>query len=124
MPHVPADLQKRLEAAAPPEIELRFKPMFGGIGAYADGRMFASLSDVGLALKFGEPDRTELLKLKGAKPLQYEPNAPPSKSYVVVPDSMLVDRQLLRSWIETSAAFVKTAPVKQKKRRPGARRRI
>src|SRR5436309_8093082 len=118
MPHVPAELQKQLESAAPPEIELRFKPMFGGIGGYADGRMFASLSDVGLALKLGEADRDALLKLKGAKPLQYAPDVPPSKPYVVVPETMLSDRHALRSWIAKSAAFVKTAV----KKKPAARK--
>jgi len=33
MAHVPAKLQKIVEQAAPLEIELRFRPMFGGIGA-------------------------------------------------------------------------------------------
>ena len=117
MAHVPSQLQKRVEAAAPPEIELRFKPMFGGIGVYADGRMFMTLSDVGLALKIGGAEHETLLKLRGAKPLQYAPDAPPSKSYVVVPESMLADRNLLRRWIETSAAFVKAAPPKMGKRR-------
>src|SRR5690349_10289203 len=105
MAHRPAELQKQVEAAAPHEIELRFRPMFGGIGAYADGRMFMTLSNVGVALKLGGGGRERLLRLPGAKPLQYAPNAPPSKSYVVVPDSMLADRKLLRSWIETSAAY-------------------
>ena len=116
MPHVPAELQKRLEAAAPAEVELRFKPMFGGIGGYADGRMFASLSDVGLALKLGEPARAELLKIKGAKPLQYEPGAPPSRTYVVVPDATLSDRRALQGWIGKSAVFVKSAAPKPKRR--------
>ncbi|HXI88121.1 MAG TPA: TfoX/Sxy family protein [Parvularculaceae bacterium] len=108
----PADLQKRLAAAAPPDVELQCKPMFGGIGAYAGGRMFASLSDAGLALKLCEVDRDKLLKLPGAKPLQYEPSSPPSKSYVVVPDAMLANRKTLRAWIEKSAAFVKAAPAR------------
>jgi TfoX/Sxy family transcriptional regulator of competence genes len=87
--------------------------MFGGISVYADGRMCISLSDVGLALKLGEADRAELLKLKGAKPLQYEPDSPPSKSYVVVPGSMLTDRAELGRWIAISAAFVHAAPAKK-----------
>ncbi|HEY1632804.1 MAG TPA: TfoX/Sxy family protein [Rhizomicrobium sp.] len=116
--HTPADLRKAMEAAAPGEIDLRFKPMFGGIGAYADGRMFASLSDAGLALKLGDAAHAELLKLKGAKPLQYEPGAPVSKTYVVVPDAMLADRRALRGWIEKSANFVKTLTPK-KPRKPG-----
>ena len=49
MAHVPADLQKIVEKAAPLDIELRFRPMFGGIGAYAFGRMFLSLSEIGRA---------------------------------------------------------------------------
>ncbi len=107
MAHIPAELQKRVAAAAPLELELRFRPMFGGIGAYAFGKMCMSLSDVGLALKLGEPERTELLAIKGAAPLQYAPGAPPSKSYVVVPDSLLADSRRLRTWIERSAAFVR-----------------
>jgi TfoX/Sxy family transcriptional regulator of competence genes len=117
MPHVPARLQSHVEAAAPPNIELRFKPMFGGIGVYADGRMCISLSDVGLALKLGEAERAELLKLKGAKPLQYEPSAPPSKSYVVVPASMHTDRAALGRWIAVSAAFARAAPAKKPRKR-------
>ena len=43
-------LQKALEEAAEefePPIELRFKPMFGGAGAYGRSKMFASLSSAG-----------------------------------------------------------------------------
>lgn len=117
MPYIPAKLQSHVEAAAPPDIELRFKPMFGGIGVYADGRMCISLSDVGLALKLGETDRAKLLKLKGAKPLQYEPDASPSKSYVVVPRSMLNDRAKLGRWIAVSAAFARAAPAQKPRKR-------
>lgn len=116
MAHVPANLQKIVEKAAPLDIDLRFKPMFGGIGAYAFGRMFMSLSDVGLALKLGEAERQELLRLKGAKPLQYEPDAPPSKSYVVVPDTMLSDLKTLQSWIAKSSACVRTQEPKRRKK--------
>jgi len=117
MPHVPTELRKRVEAAAPMELELRFRPMFGGIGVYADGRMFLSLNEVGLALKLGEPERAKLLKIPGAKPLQYEPNSPPSKSYVVVPDKMLADRKQLRAWIAASAAFAKSTKAKPRRAR-------
>jgi TfoX/Sxy family transcriptional regulator of competence genes len=109
MAHVPAELRKHVEAAAPLELELQFRPMFGGISVYAFGRMFMSLSDVGLALKLGGTDREELLAIEGSKPLRYEPDAPPSKSYVVVPERMLSDRKTLCAWIEKSASFVKAS---------------
>jgi TfoX/Sxy family transcriptional regulator of competence genes len=104
MPHVPAELQKKMEAAMPADVVWRFRPMFGGIGAYANDRMCVSLSDVGLAVKLVGEAHAELLQLKGAKPLQYEPGAPVSKTYVVVPDAMLGDRRKLGHWLALAAA--------------------
>lgn len=48
MAHDPKALQGILTDAAPPDLDIAFRPMFGGIFAYADGKPFASLSDVGL----------------------------------------------------------------------------
>jgi TfoX/Sxy family transcriptional regulator of competence genes len=109
----PSDLQRVLQAAAPSEIDLQFKSMFGGIGVYADGRMFCSLSDIGLALKFDGEEHAAFLKVKGAKPLQYEAEAPPSKSYIVVPAGVLKERTALRAWIARSVASVKSKPAKR-----------
>jgi TfoX/Sxy family transcriptional regulator of competence genes len=82
------EMQCQLDAAAEAfvqEDELVFKPMFGGSCAYVKGRVFASLSNAGLALKLSPHDQAELLKVAGAKRLQYEADAPVSKQYVVVP---------------------------------------
>ncbi len=102
MAHDPKALQTICRRAAPPDLELAFKPMFGGIMGYAGGKVFVSLSDVGLALKLAGADRDELLTIAGSKPLQYEPDQPPSKSYVVAPESMLSDLDDLRMWIARS----------------------
>ena len=100
MSHDPKDLQSVLEAAAPPDLELRFKAMFGGIMAYAEEKPFASLSDVGLAFKLERAeDRDALLALPGAKALQYDATQPVSKTYVVVPEGMLGDKEALRAWV-------------------------
>jgi TfoX/Sxy family transcriptional regulator of competence genes len=102
--HDPKALQAILTQAAPPDLELAFRPMFGGVMGYVDGKVFASLSNVGLALKVAGADREALLAIAGSKPLQYEPDQPPSKSYVVVPEAMLSESDQLRSWIVRSAA--------------------
>ena len=65
-----------LAAAAPPDLPLTFRPMFGGILAYVDGKAFASLSNVGLALKLAGENHSDFLALPGAKPLRYDPDAP------------------------------------------------
>ncbi|MEG3089705.1 TfoX/Sxy family protein [Sphingomonas sp. PB4P5] len=91
-------LQPILASAAPLDSDVTFRPMFGGVFAYADGKPFASLSDVGLALKLVGRERDAMLTLPGAVPLRYDPDDPPSKSYVVIPEYMLSEPDELRSW--------------------------
>ena len=109
MPTDPADLQAKMLAAAP-DIELSFRRMFGGIMGYASELVFASLSDVGLALKFTAADRDRALELPGAVPLRYEPDAPPSKSYVVLPAEIVDDGAALHDWIVVSVNGLKPKP--------------
>ena len=116
----PSALQTLLEAACNREDfpgPLRFRAMFGGITGYAGERNFASLSDVGLALKLSRADR-EALIAEGGKPLQYEPDATPSKSAVVVPDAILSDAAALAVWAIKSAKHVQAlAPPKPRRTR-------
>lgn len=110
MAHDPKILQATLTGAAPLDLDLAFRPMFGGVMAYADGKPFASLSDVGLGLKFAGGDREALLSLPGAAPLRYAPDQQPSKSYVLVPEIMLTEPDLLRQWVIRSVSGL---PVKR-----------
>jgi TfoX/Sxy family transcriptional regulator of competence genes len=96
-------------AAAPPDLELRFRPMFGGIMAYANDKPLASLSNVGLAVKAPPALMAEFLSEPGAVPLRYEPDAPVSKSYVVAPPAVLADREALRDWIVRAVAGLAAA---------------
>ena len=90
--------------------ELTFKPMFGGACAYVGGRVFASLSDIGLALKLPPDAQAGLLALPGAARLQYEPGSPPSKQYIVVPAPMQTDAPALAAWVARSVAHVRALP--------------
>jgi TfoX/Sxy family transcriptional regulator of competence genes len=108
MSHDPKALQAILEAAAPPDLELRFKAMFGGILGYANEKPFASLSDVGLAFKLeNASDHQALMDIPGAKALQYDASQPVSKTYVVVPEAMLEDKDTLRAWVVRAVAGLK-----------------
>jgi TfoX/Sxy family transcriptional regulator of competence genes len=66
----PKELQSVMEAASPPDLELGFRPMFGGIMAYAAGQAFASLSNVGLALKMTGADHAALSEVPDVRPLR------------------------------------------------------
>lgn len=116
MEHNPKELQVILEAASPPELELGFRPMFGGIFGYAAGQAFASLSNVGLALKMIGPDHAALSAVPDVKPLRYEPGDPPSKTYLLLPEAILSDPDTLRLWIARSAAGLKPKTKKPRKK--------
>jgi hypothetical protein len=66
--HDPAKLKSIMIAASPPDLELDFRPMFGGIFAYAAGKPFASVSNVGLALKMTGADHAALTAAPGVEP--------------------------------------------------------
>lgn len=95
----------------------RARAMFGGLTAYAGERNFASVSNVGLALKLSKADRETLLG-EGGKPLQYDPDATPSKTAVVLPESIVSDAAALREWAFKSARYVAAlAPPKPRRAR-------
>ena len=77
---------------------------FGGAAAYVNGRIFMSLTPVGLALKLPEEDRILLIN-EGAKRLQYFPKAPIKKDYVVLTEALADDPPALDTWITKSTAF-------------------
>lgn len=117
-PHLEA-MRRQLELAAeelPPDVGLRFRAMFGGVGAYGRDRMFASLSDAGLALKLSPPDRAALLAEEEARPLQYEAGGPVSKEYVVVPPRIRGDATGLAGWVRRSIDHAATAPATSRNR--------
>lgn len=101
--HDPARLREALATAAP-HLNLSFRSMFGGIFAYLDGRPFASLSDRGLAFKLTGRVHADALAEPGTAPLRYEPNDPPSKSCVLVPEAALAVSETLRDWANRAAA--------------------
>jgi TfoX/Sxy family transcriptional regulator of competence genes len=110
-------LRSVLEMATPyppNEIDLAFRHMFGGIGVYAHGQMFASLSNVGLALKLPQDAQSELSVL-GGRGLQYAPDAPVSKQYMVLPDAVVHNSEALARWVRASIDYVQTLPKKKKK---------
>jgi TfoX/Sxy family transcriptional regulator of competence genes len=104
-----AALRSLLERAAPArgrtrDIEIQCKHFFSGAAAYASGRIFMTLTSVGLALKL--PAKAQaLLVAQGGKPLRYFPTGPIKKDYVVVPGRIAANPSLLAPWIAKSIRF-------------------
>lgn len=96
-----------------PNIPVQFRAMFGGRAAYAFGRVFASLSNRGLAIKLSASQQQNLLAVPNTHRLQYHPQSPPSKHYVVVSEQLLHNPNELGFWLEQSLQYVQTLPASQ-----------
>jgi TfoX/Sxy family transcriptional regulator of competence genes len=90
------------------------RKMFGYSCVFAKGNMFACLHEAGMVLRLPEKQRTEFLRLKGAK--QFEPMpGRVMREYVVVPKALLNVPDQLRVWVEKSLDYVLSLPAKPKK---------
>ena len=100
----------------PPDTEIEFRKMFGGEGAYARGRYFASTCTEGFALKYSDEECARRLKTPGAIPLQHTPGEI-TRGYVVAPAAVVADKARLREWVEASIAYVMTLPAPKRKKK-------
>lgn len=90
-----------------PSCSLQCKHFFSGAAAYVDGKVFMSLSPVGLALKLNEDVRREMMKFGGTH-LRYFPKAPIKKEYVIVPEPIRSDKKALENLIRKSMAYTRS----------------
>jgi TfoX/Sxy family transcriptional regulator of competence genes len=91
---------------AVPGVEV--KPMFGQLGAFVNGNMFAGLfgSDIGVKL---DPDAAAELQAAGGGP--FGPEERPMGGYTTIPDG--AD---FAAWAERAAAHVASLPPKAKRK--------
>jgi len=98
------------------DVKLECRHFFSGAAVYAEGRICISLTPVGFAIKLPEDSRGVLLQEKGTKHLQYFPNGPIKKDYVVLPKAMLNDIKTLRKWVKVTIEYALTLPKPVKKK--------
>ena len=90
--------------------------------AYAYGRPFASLSNAGIAVKLSGDERNRLIEKEDGYPLRYKPSDPPSKSYTVIPKSIVeAGGEPLKNWLTLSMNYCKTLPLSKKKPRKSSK---
>jgi TfoX/Sxy family transcriptional regulator of competence genes len=97
-------------------VELVCKHFFAGAALYANGRIVASLTPAGLALKLPEETRLELFRKRKAKRLRYFARGPIKKDYAVVLRPTVSNDSELRELLRQSIRFV--CPSESRRRRP------
>jgi TfoX/Sxy family transcriptional regulator of competence genes len=90
------ELIKTFEAVTPGPPAVA-RQMFGFPAAFVNGNMFMGLHQEDMILRLPEEPRAELLKISGARTFEPMPGRP-MREYVVVPPSLLKDRNKLGAW--------------------------
>lgn len=88
-----ADLTRLIESNSGLTDDVVCKHFFSGAAAYVDGKVFATLTPVGIAFKLPQT-RCETLLSEDGMPLRYFPAAPVKRDYVlfVEPGALGADR--------------------------------
>jgi TfoX/Sxy family transcriptional regulator of competence genes len=100
----PSDDDKTLfRAVVPDNPDVVVKPMFGNLGAFVNGNMFAGLfgSSIGVRLP-DEVSRRELEHVEGSGP--FGPSERPMGGYVAVPAAWSSEPERISEWV--AIAFV------------------
>lgn len=111
----PTDADKdRFRALVPDSPDVQVKPMFGNLGAFVNGNMFAGLfgSDLGVRL-VSDDSRAELAAIDGTGP--FGPAERPMGGYVALPASWGPDQA--GPWLERALREVGALPPKATKKK-------
>jgi TfoX/Sxy family transcriptional regulator of competence genes len=89
------------------------KPMFGNLGAFVHGNMFAGMfgSDVGVKLR--DEDHAELAAVAGTGP--FGPAERPMGGYLSLPATWRDQPHTAADWVAKALDYVQTFPPKAKK---------
>jgi TfoX/Sxy family transcriptional regulator of competence genes len=90
--------------------------MFGNLGAFINGNMFAGLYRRDVFARLPEADRLALMDREGAAEFAPMPGKP-MKEYVAFPEAWRNEPDKAREWLEKALAWVETMPVKTPKKK-------
>jgi TfoX/Sxy family transcriptional regulator of competence genes len=107
----PTDQDKdRFRALVPADPRVEVKPMFGNLGAFVNGNMFAGLFGADVGVKLADADRDELTAAGGGP---FGPAERPMAGYVTLPASG--QEAADRAWVARAFEHVAAMPAKAKK---------
>jgi TfoX/Sxy family transcriptional regulator of competence genes len=116
----PSDGTKALFASVmPDDPRVVVKPMFGNLGAFVNGNMFAGLFGATVGVRVSDVDRAALEDIEGTGP--FGPEGRPMGGYVGLPEAWAGDPAKAVPWVERAHAHVAGLPPKAPKA-PKARR--
>jgi len=108
----PSEADKEFfRSVLPDDPAVEVKPMFGNLGAFVHGNMFAGLFGPAVGVRLDDTARGELEGIDGTGP--FGPAERPMGGYLSLPAGL--DRDLAAQWVDKARAYVSTLPPKVKK---------
>ena len=100
----------------PDEPAIEVKPMFGNLGAFVNGNMFAGLFGPDVGVRLDDAGRDELASIEGSGP--FGPAERPMAGYLTLPAAWRASPELAAGWVDRAHAHVRSLPPKVKKPKP------
>ena len=111
MPKHSDEAKERFRDLVPEAPGVEVKPMFGSLGAFVNGNMFAGLFGTDIGVKLDDEARSELAAVEGSGP--FGPEERPMGGYLSLPPSY--DDTQASAWVDRAREYVATLPPKVKK---------
>ena len=86
------------------------KPMFGNLGAFVNGNMFAGLFGASVGVKLDDSSRAELASVDGTGP--FGPAGRPMGGYTSLPVAWRSTPELAAHWVEVACSQISVLPPK------------
>jgi TfoX/Sxy family transcriptional regulator of competence genes len=100
MPRPSEDDKSYFRSLLPGDPDVDVKVMFGNLGAFANGHMFASLLGPDVGLRLDEPARSELAAVDGAG--GFGPGPKPMRGYVSLPGAWRATPDRAEPWVRAA----------------------
>ena len=118
MPKASDTDKERFRAVVPETPEVVIKPMFGNLGAFVNGNMFAGLFGPTIGVKLSEADKATLESTERTVP--FGPAERPMGGYTGLPEIWNGDggdtgEERARAWVERAFEYVAGQPPKAPK---------
>src|SRR5215471_11467276 len=89
-----------------PAVEI--KPMFGNLGAFVNGNMFAGLFGTAVGVRLDEAASVELAGIEGSGP--FGPAQRPMGGYLSLPGAWRATPEVAERWVEKALSHVRSLP--------------
>jgi TfoX/Sxy family transcriptional regulator of competence genes len=107
----PSDADKeRFRTLVPDDPRVEVKPMFGNLGAFVNGNMFAGLYGSSVGVKLGDDDRDKVLAAGGGP---YGPAERPMGGWVSLPERIVDDATQACAYLTRALEHVAGMPPKK-----------